>query len=217
MQIMSVKGEARAPGNRHAGTRLRNAGLVPAVIYGHGETPETVALSRHDLEIALQASAHVIKVQSGDGANTYLLKEVQYDHLQQKPLHVDLMRVDENERVPVHVSIEYRGDPKGAHEGGVVLHVMTDLHVECPLLKIPESVRVNVSHLGLGDAIHVKDVELPDGVKPLHEPDDVVCVCRLPRVHEATPTAAPVEAEASIEPEVIGRIAKEKPEEGAKE
>ena len=99
MEIAIIQGEARKPGGRHANRRLRKRGLVPAVIYGHEQTPETVALSRHDLLLALKHAQHVVKVAVGKQRTQYLIKDVQFDHLQQEPIHTDLMRVDLDERV----------------------------------------------------------------------------------------------------------------------
>jgi large subunit ribosomal protein L25 len=211
MQIASVSGEKRAVGGRHANERVRRRGLVPAVIYGHGEPPETVSISRHDLELALAHARHVIALQIDGRETRYLIKEVQYDHLQKTPIHVDLMRVDASERVRVKVALELRGVPQGVRNGGVLLQTMGDLDVECPLLEIPESIRVDIAHLGLNQSLHVRELELPPGMKVLHEPETAVAVVRAKR--EEVPVAAPAEAEAAAEPEVIGRVAREQPEE----
>ena len=208
MEIATIQGETREPGSHHATKRLRGRGLVPAVIYGHGKTPETVSLSLHDTALALEQLTHVISLKINDQEQQYLIKDVQYDHLQQTPIHVDLMRVDPNERVQVKVPIVLRGTPKGALEGGTLVHVVTDLDVECLLLKIPGSLRVKIDHLGLNAALHIKDLELPADVKILHSPDDIVAVVHPPR----GTTQAELEAseeESSVEPEVIGKAQKE--------
>lgn len=219
MKIETVKGEARQPGNRHANQRLRKSGLVPAVIYGHNQPPESVALSRHDFDLALAHMQHVIRLQIGAKTEQYLIKEVQYDHLQKEPVHADLMRVDPNERVRVKSPVELRGTPKGAQDGGILVHVLANLEIECKLLEIPDSIRANVADLAIGQALHVKELELPAGVKALHAPEEIVAVVRAPAAAVETVAATPVEgAEATpAEPEVIGRVAKEKPEEAAGE
>lgn len=211
MQIASATGERRTPGGRHANERIRRRGLVPAVIYGHGEAPETVSISRHDLEWALAHSRHVLALRIDGREMRYLIKEVQYDHLQKTPIHVDLMRVDAGERVRVKVALELRGVPQGVRAGGVLLQTVGDLDVECGLLEIPDAIRADVAHLGLHEALHVRELELPPGVKALHDPETVVAVVRAKR--EEVPVAAPAEAEAAAEPEVIGRVAREESEE----
>jgi large subunit ribosomal protein L25 len=212
MEIANIRGEARRPGGRHANERLRRRGLVPAVIYGHGEDNETVAVSRHDLELALAHMSHVIRLEVDGRQTQYLIKDVQYDHLQEAPLHVDLMRVDATERVRVKVALELRGEPVGTHEGGELIHIITDLDVECPLLEIPEVLRQSVKALELGQALHVRELELPTGVRPLLEPDDIVAVVRprrgVPVAEEEEEVEAPVK-EGAAEPEVIGKGPKE--------
>ena len=212
MQIATVQAETRNAGGRTINRRLRKQGWVPAIVYGHGEAPENLALSRHDLELALEHAAHVIQVKIGGQEKAYLVKDVQYDHLQHELIHADLMRVDLNERVTVKVALEFRGEPHGIHEGGEFIPLVTDLEVECPLLEIPESIRVKVEHLGVGQTLHVKDLVLPTGVTPTFDPEDAVAIVRLKRGAEETAAAAP--AEGAAEPEVIGRGKEESEGEG---
>lgn len=220
MEIATVRGERRAPGGRHANARLRRQGLVPAVIYGHAQETETVALSLHDLLIALERMQHVIeyKGESDQQPRQYLIKAVQYDHLQKQPVHVDLMRVDQNERVHVKVPLELRGEPKGTHEGGVLVHVITDLEVECLLVRIPGRITVNVGHLVLGQSLHVSEIELPPDVRAVSAPDEIIAVVRARRgvhVSELEEAAEEGAEQAVKEPEIIGRTAKEDEPDGA--
>jgi large subunit ribosomal protein L25 len=186
--------------------------MIPAVVYGHGEEPLSLAVSLHEFRLALEHGHRVVEVESDSGRGQYLIKEVQYCHLQKDPIHVDLMRVDVTERVKVKVALEFRGDPAGLAVGGEVVHVMNDLEIECPLLEIPENIRVNIAPLNIGDAIHVRDIQLPAGVTSTAGKDDLVLSVRTKRTLAETPVAAaPTEGEAasSKEPEVIGRVAKE--------
>lgn len=216
MHIETIKGETRTLGGRNANRRLRNRGLVPAIIYGHGEAPETIAVSRHDLEQAMQHTTHVLKVDLGDRQDQYLLKDVQYDHLQQTPIHLDLMRVKAGDRVHVKIGIEFKGEPHGIHEGGELIHVLNDLDIECPLLEIPDLVTVKIDHLGVGNAVHVGDIELPEGMTARHADDEVVATVRAKRgrsdigdLEEET-----TEEDAAAEPEVVGRTAKDEGSKG---
>ncbi len=209
MEIATVQGEKRELAGHHANDRLRRRGLVPAVIYGHKQAPAYTAVSRHDLELALGHRAHVVKVVVEGKEDQLLLKEVQYDHLQKTPVHVDFMRVDVTERVHVKVALEFRGTPKGCAEGGVLTTLLADLDIECQLLNIPESIRVRVDHIGLHQALHVRDLQLPEGITTKHNADDIVALVQPPRVHaEAAPPVAGEEA-TSAEPEIIGKGPKE--------
>lgn len=208
MEVATIQGETRQPGNRHANEGLRRRGLIPAVIYGHGQNPEHVSLSRHDTELALSRATHVVQVRIEGRDQQYLLKDVQFDHLQKTPVHVDLMRVDVHERVQVKVPLEFRGTAKGVAEGGgVLLHVMSELEIECAVLAIPESIRVRVDFLELNQSLHVREIELPEGVEALAKPEDIVAVVQPPRaVVEPTAAVVPAEGEAAAkEPEVISK------------
>lgn len=212
MQIATIQGEKRPPGGRSVNQRLRRRGMLPAVVYGHGEAAETLALRQHDVELALKQLAHVVKV-SVDGQETvFLLKDVQYDHLMKTPIHLDLMRVSEHERVRTRVAIEAKGKPAGLSLGGEVIHVMADLEVECPYDEIPDAIRPRIDHLNLNEALYVRDLELPAGVTALAAPDAVVLTVRPMKT--VAVTAAPAEGqEGPAEPELVGRTAKEKPAE----
>lgn len=212
MEVTLIKGQSRPESGRKANNRLRKQGMIPAIVYGHGEAPESIALSLHDIEISLEHKAHVVKVSRDGKDEQFLLKQVQYDHLDKTPIHVDLMRVRADERVHVKVPIEYRGAIKVS--GAVLVALLSDLNVECLLLQIPDVIRVTITDLDLGDQVKISDLELPPGVKVLHNPHELVATVRIAGHLEATPT--PVEgAEAETkEPEVFGRVAKEEPAEG---
>ncbi|MBN2445114.1 MAG: 50S ribosomal protein L25 [Phycisphaerae bacterium] len=206
MQIQVIRGKRRSAGGRHANQRLRREGMVPAVLYGHQQEPETLALSLHDLQLTLERVTHVIRVDLDGKQDSYLLKAVQYDHLQSTPIHVDLMRVTATDCVKVSVAVQPKGEPVGLHEGGLLQNVLTDLRVECPLDRIPEALRPDISHLHVGQSLSVGDIEFPPDVKPLNDPSEVVLTVKAKR------TAAPGEevseevvAEGTAEPEVISR------------
>ncbi|MEW6200211.1 MAG: 50S ribosomal protein L25 [Planctomycetota bacterium] len=214
MDIATIQGETRTLGGRHANDRLRRQGLVPAVIYGHGKDPEYVSLSRHDIELALAHLQHVVQLKVGGREQQYLIKDVQYDHLQKTPIHVDLMRVDPNERVRVKVAIDLRGTPAGTLKGGTLVQVLAEAEIECLLLKIPDSIRARVDHLELNDMLHVREIEVPPDVKILHSPDDIVAVVHPPRT-TVTPEAEAAAPAEGAEPEVISKGVKEEAEDEA--
>lgn len=210
MEIACLKSERREPKGKKDSARLRRRGFIPAVIYGHKKEPEAVAISLHELKLSLERMAHVLKLEA-TGNEQFLIKEIQYDHLQKTPIHVDLLRVNPDERVHVKVSIELRGTPAGSHEGGTLVQIMTDIELDCLLTSIPDSLRHSVSELGLGQVLQVKDLELPAGAKAMQGPDDIVATVRAPRggtEEEDKPEVEDDEAQAK-EPERIGRTAKE--------
>ena len=215
MQTESVRGEVRKPGGRKAAQRLRRAGMIPAVIYGHNEPPESIAISAHDLGQVLAHHQQIITVDTGGKQNSYLIKEVQYDHLQKDPQHIDLMRVDLSEKVTVTVAIELRGEAKGVlQEDGVLNTNLFEVEVACPVSAIPESIIGHVNDLGLGDSLLVSQLEFPANVVPI---DPELPVASVQAKREALEPVAGEEAETAgeegAEPEVISR-GKEDEEQG---
>jgi large subunit ribosomal protein L25 len=183
--------------------RERQAGRLPAIIYGHRETPEPVTLLAHDIDVQLAHGARVLNVDLNGRRGQYLIKEVQYDYRGTTPIHLDLMRVDLDEQVRVSVAIELRGTPKGLSDGGVLEQNLNELEVECLVTQIPETLRPLISHLGVNETLLVKDLELPEGVKALHDPEERVATIRV--LAEEPEAEAEVTEEEAAQPEIIGR------------
>jgi large subunit ribosomal protein L25 len=204
---ITISGKARQDKDRgkKANRRVRKAGWMPGIIYGHKQDPVAVLLPTRELELALRKGAHVLTIKLDGSEEQVLVKEVQFDHLSTGMMHVDMARVDLNERVKVMVQIVLRGTPKGAIEGGVLEQVLSQMEVECVVTQIPESLRLNVAELGVGQALHVKDVPLPEGTTTTSDLDTVVAVCRI-LGEEPVAEVAAVEGEpGATEPEVITR------------
>lgn len=206
MEAANISAANRSAFGKKATAQLRETGMLPAIIYGHKEEPEAVSLAAHDVELALEHGAHLWKINVDGQETQYLLKDVQYDHLGTSAIHVDLARVSLDERVHVKVPLEIRGTPAGTHEGGVLDQMMIDLDVECLVTEIPDEIRVNVDHLHLGQAIHVQELKLPEGVTALGHAEDIVCMVRAQTAAAAGGEAEEeAEGEGSAEPELIRR------------
>jgi large subunit ribosomal protein L25 len=137
---------------------------------------------------------------------------VQYDHLGLEVIHVDFARVSLDEKVEVTVPVELKGEPKGEKDGGVLQQIINELEVECLVTDIPDRIVHNVSEMALDDVLHIKDLQLPSGVRVLQDGELIVAQVREIKEEEVAPAA--VEGEA--EPEVIGKKAEEEaPAEGA--
>jgi large subunit ribosomal protein L25 len=198
----------------HATRRLRKEAQVPVVLYGHQLAPLHLSLAQRDVDSILHGGLRVVDLEIGETRETALLKDVQYDAMGDHILHLDFNRIDVDERVRVTVRAELRGVPKGTEHGGVLDHVLQDLQVECPALDIPEKIRIDISVLGIGDAIHIRDLTPPPGVTFLQDRDAIVVVVHAPAVLAEAPAAAAAEGEAAAEPEVI-TARREKEEEEA--
>ncbi len=218
METMTLTAEPRTTSGTREAKLLRASGRVPAVIYGHNEPPESIAFVLRDVERALLHGARTLPVKMGKDTTQYLIKQVQYDHLGTTPIHLDLTRVNLDERVRVNVGVELRGTPKGVSDGGVLDQFIADIEVECLMTAIPGTLHPIVTELGLGEALLIKDLDLPEGVAALADPDDRVAAVREVATATETETEAEEEEEGgtgSAEPERIGRVRKDEEKGGS--
>lgn len=215
MELTTLKAELRTTMGTRVARAMRKAGRLPAVIYGHGEAPETISMSFAEVESSLVHGARTLSVEVRGKSQQYLIKAVQYDHLGDRPIHMDLARVDLDEKVKVRVGIELRGVPEGVSQGGLLDQHLADLEIECIVTEIPETLHPLVTHLGLGDSLLVKDLELPPGVTALASPEERVATVRA-ALEEATEDDEAEEGAGTAEPERIGRVRKDEEEDKGK-
>jgi len=204
VKAAQVTAKVREELGSRANKRLRDAGLLPGVVYGHKEAVVPVTLTRKEVAGHLNHGAHVFDLMMGDKTEKVLLKEIQYDHLGTNLMHVDFARVSLDEKVKVTVSLELKGTPKGSEDGGVLTQVIKELHVECLVTEIPEIIRYNVSEMALNDVLHLRQLDLPKGVKLLQDGELIAATVR--EVLEVV--EAPAEG-TTAEPEVIGKKVEE--------
>jgi large subunit ribosomal protein L25 len=205
VQSAQVSAKPRKELGSRANRRLREAGMLPGVIYGHKEAIIPVTLGKKEVVDHLTRGAHLFDLSLDGKSEKVLVKEVQYDHLGMEVIHVDFARVSLDEKVTVTVPLELKGNPKGEADGGVLQQIIKELEVECLVTEIPDAIRHNVSDMALNDVIHIKDLKLPAGVKALQDEDLIVA-----SVKEIVEVTATTTEEGAAEPEVIGR----KPAEG---
>jgi large subunit ribosomal protein L25 len=210
-EAVKIQAEVRdAAKNKGTGSRfsrkLRAAGRIPAIVYGHKQTPTPISLTRDAVWDLIKKSTHLAELNLGSSVETVLIKDVQWDHLGKEIIHVDFARVDMSESVVSDVRIDLKGEAPGVAEGGVLEHLLHSLHVSCRADAIPDAIRVDISNLHLGKAIHAKEVALPEGVTVKGDPEAIV-------VHvinrSAAETATEVEG-GTTQPEVIKPERKEK-------
>lgn len=192
--------------------RLRKQGLVPAVLYGHGEASIALSIAAGDVMGVIRHGGKLVKLQ-GDVAEGAFIKAVQWDVYGKDLVHIDLLRVSETEQVRTTVRVELKGTAVGLSEGGIIEHVVHELDIECPAAAVPEKLVININDLHLDQAIHAKDVPLPAGARVISGLEAIVVHCIAPHI-QAEETPAPVAEPGAVEPELIR---KEKPEEEPEE
>ena len=195
-------------GSRYA-RRLRNAGQLPAVIYGHGQDPVAVSVDRKSMAQHLHRGQRVFTLALDGASETCLVKELQFDHLGSEILHVDLARIDLTEEVTIHVALKFTGKPVGLKTPGAILRTILDsLTVSCRASDIPSTaIPVDVSNLDVDHHLTAREVVLPPGLRLEENPEEVVARITIVAEDADQPVAAP-----EGEPEVI---TEKKFEEGA--
>jgi large subunit ribosomal protein L25 len=205
--------EPRKTVGKRNNIRLRRAGRLPAVLYGHGEEAVNLTLAADEFEASLRHGAKVVDL-DGAASGKALLQDVQWDTFFHQVLHVDLLRVRAGERVTVDVPIELRGESPGVQNGGVIEQMIHSVEIEVALDVIPDKLHVNINQLQIGDQLTIKDItDLPEGAKVLADEDDMIVHCIQPAVEEEE---APAEEAVVGEPEVIAK-GKQEEEEGGEE
>jgi large subunit ribosomal protein L25 len=197
---------------KELGTRkvnhLRKEGWIPGIIYGHGEKSKPIMIKEEELTDVLHnmhSEATLLDLDYEGKKLQVLMRDVSRNPLTEKLLHVDFQHIHENEEINVHVILEYQGKPKGVEEGGILNIEHRDLIVRCLPKDIPEKITVDVSYLEIGNSIHIKDLDIPEGVKVEEDPSSTVVNILSPRkIIEVKPVEEelPIGEEAE-EPEVI--------------
>ena len=176
--------------------RLRKQGIVPGVLYGRSE-PIAIAVEVRELRRALTGKAGLhsildVEVDGSGAPHASILKDYQLDKVRGGVTHIDLLEVRLDRLIHASVAVHLIGeeDAPGVREGGVLSQPLRELSIEALPLEIPEHLDLDVSGLAIGDALHVADLTVPDGVKVLDDPETTVASVAAPtRVVEEVPEA----------------------------
>ncbi len=175
-----VIAQARAEQGSGASRRLRNAGRVPAIVYGAGKDAQAVTLDHNTIYHALRVEAFhasVLSLNIDGQVEKVLLRDVQHHPFRQLVLHVDFQRVDPNAKLHIKVPLHFvNADvaPGVKLGGGIISHVANEVDVSCLPADLPEFIEVDLANLGAGQSIHMADLKLPKGVElvALHRGDN---------------------------------------------
>ena len=166
--------------------RLRNEGFLPAVIYGLGMDPVSIALNAREFTNALKTDAGsnvILNLEVGKSKYTTLAREIQRHPYKNEFLHIDLIQIDLTQNVEANVQVNFLGTPIGVKdEGGLVQTINSTITVSTLPSTIPASLDLDISELNVGENATVLDVKLPEGVELATEDDDSILVTiTLPR------------------------------------
>jgi len=215
---ITIVAEPRELRGKNEARRLRARGLAPAVIYGAGKEAQAVAVNPKEVnKILHSATGHntLFNVQTNGDTALVMIVDWQRHPLRENLLHLDLKRIDLNQRLKVKVPVATTGEPRGVKEQGGIFEILTrEVEVECLPDEIPDAFRVDVTQMMLGENLRAGELKLEGSVKLMMAPDLVVAHVVAPRAAVAAESATEeAAAPATAEPEVIKKGKKE--EEGA--
>jgi large subunit ribosomal protein L25 len=215
MATASLAGETRTETGKGVARKLRAAGRVPAVVYGHARQPQALSLTTRELEKLLSTistGSTVVELTLGNATTKTLIREVQRHPFKKQILHVDFQELVAGEKVSVEIPLVFVGIPEGVRLSGAILEqILHSIEVLVDPSNIPNHIDVDVTNLAMGHSLHVRELTLPAGLEVLSDEDATVCAVAAPRAAvEETPAEG---VEAIAEPELIR---KPKEEEEAK-
>lgn len=196
-----LEAEIREKTGSHAVKKVLKQGRIPAIVYGHKKEPISISLDEHNFMEGLHHGHRLIDIKIGNKKQKTIIKDLQYDYLGRKILHIDLMRVDVTEMLKVSVPLEFKGTAAGTNEGGMIEQHVNEIDVECLATNIPNSIVVSIKDVNIDDALHAGDIALPEGIKLISPTDTLLVTCHV--VAAAKSTDELEEEEPSV-PEVIG-------------
>ena len=219
MQTFELKANARTPDGTSKARAVRRKEMFPAVVYGHGMKPLAIEVPDRAFLKAIHTKAgeNVLITLQVEGVklkeSTCRIKAIQNNPVTDKIDHIDFMVISLTEKISVKVPVVllHIEDAPGIKEGGSLDLVHREVEVECLPTQIPEKIEIETKTMKINDAVHVKDLVLPQGIECLLSPEDVVLAIHPPREEEVKPAE-----EGAAEPEVMEKGKKEKEgEEGA--
>jgi len=219
MAIASLSATPRDGVGTGNARKLRQSGQVPAIIYGHGREPQSLAVNTRDVEkllSSISAASTVIELNVDGKTARTLIREIQRHPFKRSIVHVDFQELVAGEKVTVSVPLRFVGTADGVrNSGGILEETMHQVHIRVDPSIIPDHIDVDVTPLTIGHSFHIRDLTLPEGVSILDDAGATVCVCVAPKTVTETAPGAEAEGASTAEPELI-RKAKAEGEEEAK-
>ena len=165
--------------------KLRQSGQVPAIVYGHGREPQSLAIDTRELERLLDrvaAASTVIELAIDGRSARTLIREIQRHPVKRNVLHLDFQELVAGEKVTVSVPLRFTGVADGVRNGGGILEeTMHQVRLRLDPASIPDHIDVDVTPLTIGHSIHISELKLPEGVTVLDDPSATICVCIAPK------------------------------------
>jgi large subunit ribosomal protein L25 len=194
MLQFELNAELRADLGKRASRRLRRAGQIPVVLYGAGKAPLALQLNHNEMlqQLAQEAFySHILTLRYGGSHDKVVLKDLQRHPYKTQVLHMDFLRVDENEKLTMRVPLHFINEDRCIgikQQGGIASHLMTEVEITCLPRYLPEYLEVDVTEVRVETSLHLSDLKIPEGIEfvaLVHGADQAVFSVHLPKgVHE---------------------------------
>lgn len=223
MKQIALSAEVRTEIGKQKTKQLRTGGFIPAVVYRHGKNTVPLKVARQDLSRILHTdhgeNVVISLTVTGDPKakqkeRLVMIKEIQHEPLLGAVVHVDFHEISLSEKLKVNIPIEPKGESVGVkQDGGVLEHTLREVEAECLPTQIPDRLEIDVTALKIGDALHVRDLVIPEGVRLLSDLELTIFTVKPPFVEKVEEVVPGAEV---TEPEVIKQKKEEETvEEGA--
>jgi large subunit ribosomal protein L25 len=196
----------RAEKGKEAAKKMRHAGRIPAVLYGHGFDSILLSLDERSFKSLLRHEKGLhgllqIKVEGDAGeVHTVVVKELQRDPIKDHILHVDFQKIRGDEELHAEVSLQFSGEPVGVKAGGIMQHYLYEVTVACMPKDLPELIEVDVSGLNLKENLRISDLPAMEGIRYVNNPEEIVAAVALKRVREEAKVVEELLAEGEAAP-----------------
>ena len=180
MKTIELSGVKRTLGLKGDKKRMRKGGNTPCIVYGNGE-PEMIAIDTKALKKALYTPETYIVNLDVDGAkSSAVIRESQFHPVTDQLLHVDFLRISDTEPIELEIPISLVGAAKGVIEGGKLMKMLRKLKVRGIPSKLPESIEIDITDLGLGKTVKVSEINV-EGIEVTNSPQSAVAAVEIPR------------------------------------
>jgi large subunit ribosomal protein L25 len=215
MDKVSLVVQPRDTTGSRSARRMRGTGLIPGVLYGHGKSATLIAVDPHALREALTTDAGLhavldVTIEGHKRAHKAIVKDMQHDPVKPKVTHIDLQEIRLDEVIETTVAVRFVGEAKGVKLGGMLEEAVREVTVKGKVTEIPEHLVIDISDLGMGDTAKVGELQVPEGIEILADPEDVLCSVISPRgAGVEGEEEAGEQAVATAEPELVGKAGEE--------
>lgn len=190
MELIKLEAKQRETSGKGAARRLRQNKAIPGIVYGPKSDPVMLSLDAIEFDKIIRENGSTglffnLQIEGNKGkSKTVMLKEMQMDTFGLNYLHIDLHEIDMDTKVTVSIPVEIVGKSIGVEEGGVVQTIRRELDVVCKPADTPESIQIDISDLGIGDSVHVEEIDLGDNVEIPYDVDFTVITIGAPTEEE---------------------------------